>query len=360
MRWPVRIQGGTPLILMAWPPPRRLMCVVGRLTALRRAAGLRWATTTLLLLALNAQAALAQQASRIPRIGILSPYAVSASSFHDDVKRGLTDLGYVERTTVVYETRFADGRTDRLPALAAELVHLKVDVIVTTTAPAVRAAMQATTAIPIVMGGVDDAVEQGFVASLAKPGGNVTGTSWLNVELSEKRLELLKQALPGLSHVAVLREAVGAGATARAAMTAAQALGLQVYILEVRDPNELEDAFSEMDRIGVAALSVFESPMITAEGRRIAHLALRHRIPAIFPDRSFLEAGGLMSYGPSLPRMYRQAATYIDRIIKGTKPAELPVEQPTLFALVVSQRFARFLGLSLSETILVRADEIIE
>ncbi len=314
MRWPVRIQGGTPLILMAWPPPRRLMCVVGRLTALRRAAGLRWATTTLLLLALTAQAALAQQASRIPRIGILSPYAVSASSFHDDVKRGLTDLGYVERTTVVYETRFADGH----------------------------------------------AVEQGFVASLAKPGGNVTGTSWLNVELSEKRLELLKQALPGLSRVAVLREAVGAGATARAAMTAAQALGLQVYILEVRDPNELEDAFSEMDRIGVAALSVFESPMITAEGRRIAHLALRHRIPAIFPDRSFLEAGGLMSYGPSLPRMYRQAATYIHRIITGARPAELPVEQPTLFALVVSQRFARFLGLSLSETILVRADEIIE
>jgi putative tryptophan/tyrosine transport system substrate-binding protein len=324
-----------------------------------RAAGLGWAAITVLLLGLTAQAALAQQAS-VPRVGILSPYAVSGSSFQDDVKRGLTDLGYLEGATAVYETRFADGQTDRLPTLATDLVRLKVDVIVTTTAPAARAAMRATTAIPIVIGGVDDAVEQGFVASLAKPGGNVTGTSWLNVELSEKRLDLLKQALPGLSRVAVLREAVGAGPTARAAMTAAQALGLHVYILEVRAPNELDDAFSEMGRIGVGALSVFESPMITTEGSRIADLAFRHRIPAIFPDRRFLERGGLMSYGPSLPIMYRQAATYIDRNIKGAKPAQLPDEQPTQFALVVSQRFARLLGLSLSEGILVRADEIIE
>jgi putative ABC transport system substrate-binding protein len=284
----------------------------------------------------------------------------SGSSFQDDVKRGLADLGYVEGVTIAYETRFADGQTDRLPTLATELVQRKVDVIVTTTAPAVRAAMQATTTIPIVVGGVDDAVEQGFVASLAKPGGNVTGTSWLNVELSEKRLDLLKQALPGLSRTAVLREAVGAGTTARAAMIAAQRLGLQIYILEVRAPNELDDAFSEMSRIGVGALSVLESPLITAEGSRIASLALRHGIPAIFPDRRFLEAGGLMSYGPSLPRTYRQAATYIDRIIKGAKPAELPVQQPTLFTLLVSQRNARLLGLSLPEAILVRADEIIE
>jgi len=284
----------------------------------------------------------------------------SGSSFQDDVKRGLTDLGYTEGVTIAYETRFADGWTDRLPALAAEVVQRKVDVIVTTTAPAVRAAMQATTTVPIVVGGVDDAVEQGFVASLAKPGGNVTGTSWLNVELSEKRLDLLKQALPGLSRIAVLREAVGAGTTAGAAMIAAQRLGLQIHILEVRAPNELDDAFSEMSRIGVGALSVVESPMITAEGNRIASLALRHGIPTIFPDRRFLEAGGLMSYGPSLPKTYRQAATYIDRIIKGAKPAELPVQQPTLFTLLVSQRSARILGLSLPEAILVRADEIIE
>jgi putative ABC transport system substrate-binding protein len=232
--------------------------------------------------------------------------------------------------------------------------------MVTTTAPAVRAAMQATTSIPIVIGGVDDAVEQGFVASLAKPGGNITGTSWLNVELTEKRLDLLKQALPGLSRVAVLREAVGAGATARAAVIAAQTLGLRAHILEVRAANELDDAFSEMTRLGVGAVSVLESPLITAEGNRVASLALQHRIPAMFPDRRFLEAGGLMSYGPSSPTMYRQAATYIDRIIKGAKPAELPVEQPTLFTLIVSSRSARLLGLSLSEAIFVRADEIIE
>jgi putative tryptophan/tyrosine transport system substrate-binding protein len=296
----------------------------------------------------------------MPRVGILSPYQASGSSFQDDVERGLTDLGFIDGTTIGYEARFADGHTDRLPALAADLVQRKVDVIVTTTAPAVRAAMQATTTIPIVMAGVDDAVEQGFVASLAKPGGNVTGTSWLNVELSEKRLDLLKQAVPGLSRIAVLREAVGAGTTAHAIMTAAQRLGLLIYILEVRAPNELDDAFSEMNRIGVGGLSVIESPMITAEGSRIASLALRQRIPAIFTDRRFLEAGGLMSYGPSLPKTYRQAATYVDRIIKGANPAQLPVEQPTLFTLVVSQRSATLLGLSLPEAILVRADEIIE
>jgi ABC-type uncharacterized transport system substrate-binding protein len=353
MRWLVRTQGGS-------RPPAKRRPVAGCSNALRRATGLRWTATTLLLFDLTARAALAQQASQIPRVAILSPYAAAGTSFQDDVKRGLTDLGYVEGRTVVYETRFADGRTDRLPTLASNLVQLKADVIVTTTAPALRAAMQATTSIPIVIGGVDDAVEQGFVASLAKPGGNVTGTSWLNVELTEKRLDLLKQALSGLSRVAVLREAVGAGATARAAMIAAQTLGLQAYILEVRAPNELDDAFSEMSRIGVGALSVIESPLITAEGNRIASLAVRHRIPAIFPDRRFLEAGGLMSYGPDLHTMYRQAATYIHRIIKGAKPAELPVEQPTLFTLVVSRRSARLLGLSLSEAIFVRADEIIE
>jgi putative ABC transport system substrate-binding protein len=352
-------QRGSRLIFDPGLPARRVTCVTKRLTALRRAVWLRWAATTLLLLDLTSTA-LAQQAPKAPRVGILSPYVVSGSSFQDDVKRGLTDLGYVEGATIVYKTIFADGRTDRLSDLATDLARLKVDVIVTTTAPAVSAAMQATPAIPIVMAGVDDAVEQGFVASLARPGGNVTGTSWLNVELSGKRLEILKQALPGLSRVAVLREAVGAGATARAVVTAAQALGLQVYILEVRAPSELEDAFSEMGRIGVGALSVLDSPMITAEGNRIAYLALHHRIPAIFPDRRFLEAGGLMSYGPNLSKMYRQAARYIDRIIKGAKPAELPVEQPTLFALIVNQPVARLLGLSLAEIIFARADEIIE
>jgi putative ABC transport system substrate-binding protein len=276
------------------------------------------------------------------------------------LKRGLADLGYVEGARVSYETKFADGQTDRLPLLANDLVQDKVDVIVTTTAPAVRAAMHATSTIPIVIGGVDDAVEQGFVATLSKPGANVTGTSWLNVDLSEKRLDILKQTLPSLSRVAVLREAVGAGPTARAAMLGAEALGLHVYILEVRAPNEMDSAFVEMDRIGVGALSVLESPMITAGAKRITDLSLYHRIPAIFPDRRFVELGGLMSYGPSLLSMYREAAKYIDRIVKGAKPGDLPVEQPTQFTLVVNQRSAKMLGLSLPETILLRADDIIE
>jgi len=328
-------------------------------TALWRSARLLWAAVTLLALALTVREARTEQA-HVPRIGILSPYAVSGSSFQDDLKRGLTELGYREGATVTYAIKFADGRTDRLPMLANDLVQLKVDVIVTTTAPAVRAAMQVATAIPIVMAGVDDAVEQGFVASLAKPAGNVTGTSWLNVQLTAKRLDLLKQALPGLSRVAVLREAIGAGVTARAVMLAAQTLNLRVFILEVRASNELDDAFSEMTRIGVGALSVLESPLMTAESNWVASLALQHRIPAIFPERRFLEAGGLISYGPSLPTTYRQAANYVDRILKGTKPGDLPVEQPTQFTLVVNQRVAKHLGITVPEAILLRADDIIE
>jgi putative ABC transport system substrate-binding protein len=343
-----------------WRRSERISNATQHGTVPRRAVQLFWAAFILLALDVAVRSALAQQVSHVPRIGVLSPYAVSGSSFQDDVKRGLADLGYVEGATVNYETRFADGRTDRLPMLANDLVQLKVDVIVTTTAPAVRAAMEATTVTPIVMGGVDDAVEQGFVASLAKPGGNVTGASWLNDQLTAKRLDLLKQALPGLSRVAVLREAIGAGVTARAVMLAAQTLNLQVFILEVRASNELDDSFSEMNRIGVGALSVLESPLMAAESNRITLLALQYRIPAIFPERRFLETGGLISYGPSLPTTYRQAARYIGRILKGAKPGELPVEQPTQFTLVVNQRAAKLLGLSLPEAILLRADDIIE
>jgi len=343
-----------------WPRAERISDAPWHRTALRRVVRVLWGAVTLVALYLAPQDAHAQQASHVPRVGILSPYAASGSSFQDDVKRGLADLGHVEGATVTYESKFADGRTDRLPILAKDLVQLKVDVIVTTTAPAVRAAMEATSTIPIVIGGVDDAVEQGFVTSLPKPGGNVTGISWLNVNLSEKRLDILKQTLPALSRVAILREAVGAGATARASMLAAQTLGLRIHILEVRNPNELDDAFVEMSRIGVGALSVLESPMITAQGNHIADLALLHRVPAIFPDRHFVEVGGLMSYGPSLSSTYREAAKYINRIVKGAKPGDLPVEQPTQLTLVVNQRSAKLLALSLPEAILLRADDIIE
>jgi putative ABC transport system substrate-binding protein len=302
----------------------------------------------------------AGESTRLPCVGILSPYAADVSSFEEDVKAGLAELGYLEGQSIEFETVFADGRTDRLPAVASELVERRVDIIVTTTAPAVRAAKQATSRIPVVIGGVDDAVEQGFVTSLARPGGNITGTSWLNAELSGKRLDLLKQALPGASRIGVLREAVGGGASARAVMLAAQSLGVQVYLWELRAPDELPDVFSDMVRMEVVALNVLQSPMITSEATRIVSLTSQNRLAAIFPDRRFVEAGGLMSYGPNLPAMYRRAATYVDRILKGAKPAEMPVEQPTVFELVVSLRTARLQGLSISESILVRADEVIE
>ncbi len=320
----------------------------------------RVAVAASLFVTLIAPAALPQQTSRVPRVGILSPYTASGSSFQNDVKRGLNELGHREGKTIEFESRFADGRTDQLPRLATELVQFKPDVIVTTTAPAVRAAKQATSTVPIVMGEVDDAVEQGFITSLARPGGNVTGTSWLNTELNGKRLDLLKQALPGLSRVGVLREAVAGGASARGIMAAARALGIQVYIWELRLPDELNDVFSDMARNRVDALSVLQSPMIVTESGRILELVGQHRLPAIFPDRHFIDAGGLMSYGTNLPGMYRRAAMYVDRILKGAKPSELAVEQPTVFEFVVNLAAARTLGLTMPPSVLAGADEVIE
>jgi putative ABC transport system substrate-binding protein len=337
---------------VSWKPKRR--CV------LRRAPRDLCSAIVLLVIGLTIQNAFAQRVASTPRIGILSPYAGSGSLFDEDVKRGLMDLGYVEGHSIEFDIVFADGRTDKLPKLVSELVQRKVNVIITTTAPALRAAKEATTTIPIVIAGVDDAVEQGFVASLAKPSGNVTGISWLNADLSGKRLDLLKQAFPLITRIGILREAVASGASVRAVMHAAQALGVQTPILELRHANELDDAFSELARLEVGGLQVLHSPMTTAEANKIAGLASKFRLPAIYPDRSFIEAGGLMSYGPSLPSIYRRAAVHIDRILRGTKPADLPVEQPTHFELVVNLRSASLLGLSLSEAILVRADEVLE
>jgi putative ABC transport system substrate-binding protein len=358
MRW----QNALGRVFGSGSGPRRsttaVFCQLGRSGAWKGAAATLF--VAMAWLALGLEYAPAQESPRMPRVGILSPYAADGSPFQDEVKRGLMNLGYIEGKSIEFESIFANGRTDQLSALALELVQRKVDVIVTTTAPAVRAAKEATAIIPIVIGGVDDAVEQGFVASLAMPGGNLTGTSWLNAELSGKRLDLLKQALPEASRIGVLREAVGGGASARAVVLAAQSLGVQVYLWELRAPNELADVFSDMARTHLDGLNVLQSPMITSETMRIVGLASQNRLAAIFPDRRFVEAGGLMSYGPNLANMYRRAATFVDRILKGAKPAELPVEQPTSFELVVSLRMARLLGLSLSESILVRADEVIE
>jgi putative tryptophan/tyrosine transport system substrate-binding protein len=298
-----------------------------------------------------------QQSGKMPRVGVLSP---SADLFLNAFRQGLRELNYVEGRNISLEYRSAEGRASRLFDLAAELVHLKVDVMVAITSLGVRAAKQATSTIPIVMAGVDDAVEQGFVTSLARPGGNITGTSWLNPELSGKRLELLKETFPKVSRVAVLREAVGGASSLRATMEAARVLGVHLQILELRDPNELDSAFAAMTRERAGALDVLPGPMITGYMRQIVDLAAKTRLPVIFPDGQFVESGGLMSYGPSVPDLYRRAATYVDKILKGAKPAELPVEQPTKFELVINLKTAKQIGLTIPPNVLARADKVIK
>jgi putative ABC transport system substrate-binding protein len=298
-----------------------------------------------------------QRKVKIPRVGLLSP---SPDFFLDAFRQGLRELKYIEGQNISLEYRSAEGRAERLYELAAELVRLKMNIIVTVTSPGVRAAKQATSTIPIVMAGADDAVEQGFVASLARPGGNITGTSWLNPELSGKRLELLKEAFPKLSRVAVLREAVGGASSLRATMETARILGVQLQILELRDPNELESAFAAMSRERAGALDVLPGLMITGYMRQIVDLAAKSRLPAIFPDERSVEFGGLMSYGPSLTELYRRAAIYVDKILKGTKPADLPVERPTKFELVINLKAANQIGVTIPPSVLARADKVIK
>ncbi len=307
-----------------------------------------------------APVALHAQAAKTARVGVLLPSDESTTTFLPAFRQGLRDLGYVEGRTVSLEVRSANGRTDRLPSLARELVRMKVTVLVTITSPGVRAAREATSTIPIVAGAVDDAVEQGFVASLAHPGSNVTGVSWLNTELSAKRLELLKEALPEVTRVAVLREAVGGASSIQATGTTARALRVHLQIFELRDPNELPTVFAAMAKERIEALTVLPGPMITSQMARIVELTSRARLPAVFPEALFVEAGGMMSYGPNVAEMYRRAAGYVDRILKGVKPSNLPVEQPTKFELVINLKTAKALGLTIPPSVLARADEIIQ
>jgi putative ABC transport system substrate-binding protein len=303
-------------------------------------------------------AAEAQRVSKLPRVGILSPFTSASDSFLEAFRQGLRDLGYVEGQNVLLEYRSAEGTADRLPGLAAQLTRLRVDVIVTTTSPGAQAAKQATTTIPIVLGGADDAVEQGFVVSLARPGGNVTGVSWLSTELSAKRLELLKEALPKVTSVAVLREAVGGAASLRATEAAAHSLGVRLRVIELRDSTELPSAFAAMIHEHVGALMLLQGPMLTSQQRQVLDLAAKNRLPAIFSDGALVEAGGLMSYGPKLVDVYQRAAAYVDKVLKGARPGDLPVEQSTQFELRVNPRTAKMLRLSLPPSILLRADVI--
>ena len=302
----------------------------------------------------------AQQPKKVPRIGILSPLSSSADDLLDAFRQGLRELGYVEGRNIVIEYRSAEGRNDRLPELAAELVRLKVDVLVTTGPAAVGAGKQATSTIPIVMGAVGDAVDFGFVASLARPGGNITGMSWLGPELNAKRLELLKEVFPKVVRVAVLWDPATPKTYVRATEVAARSLGINLRVLEVAKSNEFDHAFATLTGDGAGALEVMPSTMFASQMRQLVDLAAKSRLPAIFPDERYAQAGGLLSYGPSFPEMYRRAATYVDKILKGAKPADLPVEQPTKFEFIVNLKAAKQIGLTIPPNVLARADKVIK
>ena len=311
-----------------------------------------------------------QQAAKVARIGYLSLNLAASPHLRDAFLQGLRDLGYVEGRNVVIEYRDeyrdGEGKRERLPALAAELVALKVDVIVAeggTLGP--RVAMQATKSIPIVFAGAGDPVGSGLVTSLARPGGNVTGLSSLGPELIGKRLELLKQTLPGVDRVAVLRQPVALGErTAKdmlqAADVAARALGVRLQFVEARSADEFAKAFSDMSSARAAALTVLPSNRFLRERRGLVDLAAKNRLPAVYTSREFVDAGGLMSYGASPTDSSRRAATYVDKILKGAKPGDLPVEQPTKFELVINLKTAKALGLTIPSSVLRRADQIIQ
>jgi len=313
-------------------------------------------------------AAEAQQAAKVARIGYLSPNLATGPHLREAFRQGLRDLGYVEGRNLVIEYRDAEGKVERLPALAAELVALKVDVIVTeggnTVVP--LAAKQATRTLPIVFATAADAVGSGLVTSLARPGGNVTGLDSLSTELVGKRLELLTQAVPGVGQVAVLwLPGVYGERTEKEMLTGAEvaARGLKVrvqFVEATRDPADLGRAFSDMTMARAGALTVLPNNMFRREHRRLLDLAARHRLPAVYPWRDLVDTGGLMSYGASLTDLSRRAATYVDRILKGAKPGDLPVEQPTKFELVINLKTARTLGLTIPPSVLSQADRIIE
>ena len=308
----------------------------------------------------------AQQAVKIARIGYLSPSPAAANPHLPKAfRQGLRDLGYVEGRNVVIEYRSAEGKLERLPDLAAELVALKVDVIVASSTVGALAAKQATRTLPIVFIGAADPVTSGLFTSLVRPGGYVTGSSNLAPELVGKCLEQLKQAVPGVSRVAVLWQPGGQGEGTnkdmlKGADVAARALGVRLQLVEARGREDFDGAFSEMTRADAGALTVLPSAMLFIERRRLVDLAAKSRLPAVYTWREFVDAGGLMAYGPNLADLWRRAATYVDKILKGAKPGDLPVEQPTKFELVINLKTAKALGLTIPPSLLLPADQVIE
>jgi putative tryptophan/tyrosine transport system substrate-binding protein len=306
--------------------------------------------------------AVAQEPPKIPRIGILVQTQVERGHLIDAFKRGLEELGHVEGQNVAFEMRSADGQYDRLGSLATDLASLQIAVIFADTTVAVQAAKKATNEIPIVMGSPGDPVGTHLVASLARPGGNVTGTTTQAPELSRKRLQLLKELLPGAARLAVLWESSNLASVEnwRETEDAARSLDLVVQSFAVGASTELEDRLRAIRNAGVDGMVVLPSAILFSEKRRLAEFGIRNRLPTMFEQREHVEAGGLACYGPNLSELYRHAALFVHKILNGAKPADLPVEQPTRFQLVINLKTAKALGLNIPESFLLRADEVIE
>jgi len=305
----------------------------------------------------------AQQPGKVFRLGFLFPGTAAFGSLRlEPLRQRLRELGYLEGQNFSIEYRWADGKLDRLPELAAELVQLHVDAIMTAAMPAAQAVQSATRTIPIVMVDPGDPVSTGLVVSLARPGGNATGLSSISPDLSAKNLEILWEAVPQLSRVAFLWNAASRDAelALHAVQSAARALGIEIQSVNVHGAEEFERAFAAVTREHAAALLVFPDPLTFSHRGRIVDFAVTHQLPAMFGAREFVDAGGLMSYGPNFPDMFQRAAIYVDKILKGAKPADIPVEQPMKFELIINRKTAEALGLTLPATLLFRADEVIK
>ena len=315
--------------------------------------------TTVLLGTVSAQA---QQPTKVPRIGYLSAVSPSANlARREAFRQGLRELGYVEGKNILIEYRYAEGKFDRLPALAAELVRLKVDVIVTAAPLPTRSAKATTSTIPIVMAQDSDPVANGFVASLARPGGNITGLATLAPELSGKRLELLKEIGPKLSRVAVLWTSTRTDSVQvlKEIELAAGAFGVKLQYLDILGPKDIEPAFREASKGRANGVLVLGGAVLHSHRTQIADLAAKNRLPAVYGQPEFMDAGGLMFYGVSINDLFRRAATYVDKILKGAKPADLPVEQPTKFEFIINLKAAKEIGLTIPPNVLMRADKVI-
>ncbi len=304
-------------------------------------------------------AAEAQQPPKVPQIGMLRA-GLPPDALVDAFRQGLRELGWIEGQNIAIVYRWAEGGEERLPDLAAELARSKVDVIVVAGRPATRAAKAATGTIPIVMAVSGDPVGDGVVASLARPGGNITGLSALSAELNTKRLELLHQTVPKAYRVAALWDPAAEIPGLQDLQVVARNLGLSLQVEKARGPAELEGAFAAMSKGKARALMVFESAIYTNHRKLIVDFVAKRRLPAIYGTKEYVDVGGLMAYGPSLPDLFRRAATYVDKILKGAKPGDLPVEQPTRFELVINLKTAKALPVTIPQSVLIRADQMIE